>query len=128
VRACGPQPEEARSSACLANRNRFMIDHRLSRQNVKLFLREPLDQDLLRYYVHLHVALERPSASLERQVLLLDLLGGLIVRFAENRPSPRSLGSQRQAVRRACDYLAEHYARRRRVRQNVALGQREPKR
>ena len=40
-RACGPQPEGARSSACLANRNRFMIDHRLSRQNVKLFLREP---------------------------------------------------------------------------------------
>jgi hypothetical protein len=28
--------------ACSANRNRFMIDHRLSRQNVKLFLREPL--------------------------------------------------------------------------------------
>jgi hypothetical protein len=40
-RACGPQPEGARSSACLANRHRFMIDHRLSRQNVKLFLREP---------------------------------------------------------------------------------------
>jgi len=38
---CGPQPEGARSSACLANRNRSMIDHRLSRQNVKLFLREP---------------------------------------------------------------------------------------
>ena len=43
-RACGPQPEGARSSACLANRNQFMIDHRLSRQNVKLFLREPLGQ------------------------------------------------------------------------------------
>ena len=41
-RACGPQPEGARSSACVANKNRFMIDRRLSRQNVKLFLREPL--------------------------------------------------------------------------------------
>ena len=41
--ACGPQPEGARSSACLANRNRFMIDRRIARQNVKLFLREPYD-------------------------------------------------------------------------------------
>ena len=41
-RACGPQPEGARSSACLANRNPAMFDRRLSRQNVKLFLREPL--------------------------------------------------------------------------------------
>ncbi len=45
-RACGPQPEGARSSACLANENRFMIDHRFSRQNVKLFLREPLDRTI----------------------------------------------------------------------------------
>ena len=35
------RPKGARSSACLANRNRIMIDHRLSRQNVKLFPREP---------------------------------------------------------------------------------------
>ena len=34
------QPEGARSSAYLASRNRLMIDHRQSRQNVKLFLHE----------------------------------------------------------------------------------------
>ena len=41
-RVCGPQPEGARSFACLTNRNRSMIDYRLSRQKVELFLREPL--------------------------------------------------------------------------------------
>jgi hypothetical protein len=40
-RACGPQPEGARFRACAAKGNRFMIDNRVSRQNVKLFLREP---------------------------------------------------------------------------------------
>ena len=34
----------ARSSARVANRNRSVIDHRLSRQNVKFFLREPLER------------------------------------------------------------------------------------
>jgi hypothetical protein len=28
---------------CAANKNRFIIDHRLLRQNVRLFLREPLE-------------------------------------------------------------------------------------
>ena len=32
---------KGRDSECAANRNRFIIDHRLSRHNVKLFLREP---------------------------------------------------------------------------------------
>jgi AraC-like DNA-binding protein len=68
------------------------------------------DIDLIEQYLNLHAALEHPSSSLERQSLLLDLLSGLIVRFAENRPALRSLGSERQAVKRTCDYLTEHYA------------------
>lgn len=68
------------------------------------------DPDVLRLYLDLHLALECPSSSLERQALLLNLLTTLIVRFAENRPAPRSFGLERQAVRRACDYLVEHYA------------------
>jgi AraC-like DNA-binding protein len=73
------------------------------------------DEDLLRQYLDLHFALEQSSSSLERQVLLLDLLSSLISRFAENHPRTRSFGLERQAVKRARDYLAEHYA------ENVSL-------
>lgn len=73
------------------------------------------DEDVLRQYLELHFALERSSSSLERQVLLLDLLAGLIKRFAEEGARPRVFGSERQAVMRARDYLVEHYA------ENVSL-------
>jgi AraC-like DNA-binding protein len=73
------------------------------------------DEDVLRQYLDLHFALERSSSSLERQVLLLNLLAGLISRFAEASVRPRSFGLERQAVMRARDYLAEHYA------ENVSL-------
>lgn len=73
------------------------------------------DEEVIRQYMELHVALERPSSSLEREALLLNLLAQLIVRFAEHRPPPRAFASDRQAVRRAYDYLAEHYA------ENVSL-------
>ena len=73
------------------------------------------DEEVIRQYLDLHVALERPSSSLERQALLLNLLTVLMARFAENRPAPRALALDRQAVRRAYDYLAEYYA------ENVSL-------
>ncbi|HYO90457.1 MAG TPA: AraC family transcriptional regulator, partial [Pyrinomonadaceae bacterium] len=69
----------------------------------------------LRQYLDLHFALEQPSSSLERQVLLLELLAVLITRFAEQRPRSRSFGLERQAISRARDYLIEHYA------ENVSL-------
>ncbi len=73
------------------------------------------DEDLLRQYLCLHFALEQSSSSLERQVLLLDLLAGLISRFAETPARTRSFGLEREAVLRVRDYLAEHYA------ENVSL-------
>lgn len=73
------------------------------------------DKDVICRYLDLHIALERPTASLEREALLLDLLAVLIARFAEQRRLPRAFASDRQAVRRAYDYLAEHYA------ENVSL-------
>ncbi|HJQ23437.1 MAG TPA: AraC family transcriptional regulator [Blastocatellia bacterium] len=73
------------------------------------------DAQVIRQYLELHVALERPSATLERQTRLLSLLAGLIARFAEAHPSPRAQAADRQAVRRAYDYLAEHFA------ENVSL-------
>ena len=73
------------------------------------------DEEVIRRYVALHVALERPSSSLERQALLLDFLALLVTRFAENRPAPRALIEDRRAVSRAYDYLTDHYA------ENVSL-------
>lgn len=73
------------------------------------------DEDVIRQYLDLHTALDRPSSTLERQSLLLNLLTALIERLAENRPPPRAFGSERQALNRACEYLIEHYA------ENVSL-------
>jgi len=73
------------------------------------------DQDVIRQYLDLHLAFERPSSGLERQTLLLNFLADLIRRFSERSREPSSYGLERQAVRRACDYLAEHYA------ENVSL-------
>jgi AraC-like DNA-binding protein len=67
------------------------------------------EQELVSKYLALHMALGQPTSSLERQVLLLDLLTTLISRFAENRPGAYSCSVEKQPVRRACDYLAEHY-------------------
>jgi AraC-like DNA-binding protein len=73
------------------------------------------DKDVLTRYLALHCALERPASSLEREVLLLDLLALLIGRFAERGRAPRAFGPERQAISRACDYLRAHYA------ENVSL-------
>ncbi len=73
------------------------------------------DQDVIGQYLELCLALEQPSATLERQALLLNLLAGLIARFARRQPAPRSCGVERQAIKRACDYLAAHFA------ENVSL-------
>lgn len=67
------------------------------------------DEEVIRQYLDLHVMLERPASSLERQTLLLELLAVLMARFAERRPASRSCAMDRQAVRRAYDYLAGHY-------------------
>jgi AraC-like DNA-binding protein len=68
------------------------------------------DKAALKQYLEAHIAFEQPESSLERQTLLLNLLGQLIARFAENRPAPRAFALDRQAIKRAYDYLAEHYA------------------
>jgi AraC-like DNA-binding protein len=73
------------------------------------------DEAVIGLYLELHVALERPSTSLERQGLLLDLLARLISRYGECRPAPRAVAADRRAVGRAYDYLTEHFA------ENVSL-------
>jgi AraC-like DNA-binding protein len=68
------------------------------------------DEDVLRRYLELHFAFERPATGLERETALVRLLALLVERFAERRPPERSSGAERQAVKRARDYLAENYA------------------
>lgn len=73
------------------------------------------DQGVVRQYLNLHLAFERPASTLRRQTLLLDFLAVLISRFAEQRNTQPVFGLERQAVTRACEYLSEHYA------ENVSL-------
>jgi AraC-like DNA-binding protein len=73
------------------------------------------DADVIGRFRSLHLAFEGPTSSLERHVLLLDLLTALIVRFGERRTPPRTLGADRRAVSRVRDYLIEHLA------ENVSL-------
>ncbi len=68
------------------------------------------DEEVIRQYLELHVALERPTSGLERQTLLLNLLAGLISCFANHCTTSPAFATDRLAVSRAYDYLAEHYA------------------
>jgi AraC-like DNA-binding protein len=68
------------------------------------------DRSVIRHYLKLHHALEHPSSKLEQQALLLNLLSCAIIRFSERRGTLPCFGPERQAIRRACDYLREHHA------------------
>lgn len=73
------------------------------------------DREVIRQYLDCHFALEQATSSLERQALLLDLLTVLLTRFAESPLSPPAFGKETQVIKRACDYLIEHFA------ENVSL-------
>ena len=68
------------------------------------------DQHLVEKYVSVHSAFEQSSSTLERESSLLELLSTLVLRFAEDNRTYRSIGVERLAVSRARDYLAEHYS------------------
>ncbi len=68
------------------------------------------DRDLLALFLRLHVTMELPASSLERESLLLSFSTRLISRFGEQRVSPDSLKSRRAGVARAREYLTENYA------------------
>jgi AraC-like DNA-binding protein len=63
---------------------------------------------VITHYLNLHLALQQPSSTLERESLLLRFLTVLIVRFAGNRNSPQPFRSARRAAKLARDYLADH--------------------
>jgi AraC-like DNA-binding protein len=73
------------------------------------------DEQLVQKYLEVHFAFEQLSSNLERGTSLLDLLSLLITRFSQSTRARRSIGTERLAVNRASDYLAEHFA------ENVSL-------
>ncbi len=76
------------------------------------------DEHLNTLVLNFHTALEAGSASiLEQQSLVLGTLAQLIVQCAEDRPTLRHLGSERQPVKGIRDYLEDNYA------ENVSLEQ-----
>ena len=68
------------------------------------------DKDVLALFLQLHMALENPASTLERESLLGSFSARLIARYGERRASIDSLNSKPVGVKRACEYLIEHYA------------------
>lgn len=68
------------------------------------------EEEVIQQYLTLYAALEQSASSLERQSLLLRLLTDLIVRYAAPAASAKAVGKERQAVKRACEYLQAHSA------------------
>ncbi len=67
------------------------------------------DADIIQKYLNVHYAMEQPSSGLKRENALIDLLAGLMCRFAAQRATPRSANRERQAMKVAGAYLREHY-------------------
>jgi len=68
------------------------------------------DTDIIDKYLDVHYAMEQVSSGLNRENALIDLLAGLLCRFAARRPVPRPAGRERRAMKVANAYLREHFA------------------
>jgi AraC-like DNA-binding protein len=66
------------------------------------------DLDFNSQFIRVHQAIEQSTSQLEQQILTLDLLAQLILRYAENPPHLDKLGIEIQPVDRVRDYLEEH--------------------
>ena len=74
-----------------------------------------LDASLAALALKFHTATEGSASQLEQESLLLLLLSKFILGYADARPTLRSIGREREAVRRVREYLQDHY------RENVPL-------
>jgi AraC-like DNA-binding protein len=83
------------------------------------FFPAPIFQDTyLASIIHrLHLSLEDPASTLERESRLVEAFAQLIVRHADNRLQARAVRKERQSVRRVREYVEAHYA------ENVSLEQ-----
>lgn len=67
------------------------------------------DPHLARRLQHMHMTLEESPSILERETCLLQTLGHLIVRHADDHPVAQVAGHAHRAVRRVRDYLQACY-------------------
>lgn len=67
----------------------------------------------------LHITLEKEpdTSALEQESRTLEMLSQLIVRHADDHPTPRTMPREDRAVTRACEYIEAHYT------ENVSLDQ-----
>lgn len=68
------------------------------------------DDDLANRLRFLHRTLQYSQSSLERQSVMRDVFGTMILRHASNRVNPLRVGNEKQAVRIVRDYLETHIA------------------
>lgn len=75
------------------------------------------DRDLIASYRSAHRAMETGAPRLERETGVLQLLVTLVERYASGSRAARRMGREREAVRKAREYLSGHF------RDPVSLGE-----
>lgn len=77
------------------------------------FLAEPIirDETVVKLMRSLHQTLEASNSTLERQSRFLWAFAHLIQRHADDLPTERPIGQERNAVRLVREYLEDNYAR-----------------
>ena len=67
-------------------------------------------RDMIRHFLNFCSTVETPSSRLEAESLLLTFVAELMIRFAETPPTVTQPGREQHVIRRARDYLVDHYA------------------
>ncbi|RED49685.1 AraC family transcriptional regulator [Aestuariispira insulae] len=68
------------------------------------------DEALCRLFCRLHGLFEGDGERLERETGLREMLGYLIRRYADGRDQMRSIGDDRDLVRKVCDFMNDNLA------------------
>ncbi len=91
----------------------------VGRQRDMPFFAEPVvhDPEMVTEFSLTHRALEEHPSDLERESRLLWTLARLILRYADDRPYPRSFARDQRGVQLVRSYIEENYA------ENISLGQ-----
>ena len=69
------------------------------------------DDEVIRPYLGLHASRVDSGTPLERERLILELLSGLVTRYAQKRPELTAPGKEHRAVRVTREYIAAHHDR-----------------
>jgi AraC-like DNA-binding protein len=87
------------------------ISGEISRQKSIPFFPEPVlfEATVIEIYSRLHRALEDSASRLEQESLLLTLFVHLITRHSADRASLKKVSREREAVKKAREYLIEHF-------------------